>query len=467
VTISGASTEVRHFCEDYDEFAPGPTRERHRAQEVQRFVPPKPRPWLQNLTLIVNDVVGLTLGSFKFGPVRPVIPHDAVQKLRAIPPDAGNVLVGPHPGTHDPFLLYHLYRVAGKVPAAILMASESFYNRGWMKRAMMRSVGVMPVVRGRKNPEAVDYVTERLADGKWCGLFPEGEMYYSREVMPMEYGALRLAVEAAIKVRQRAARLGRRDVGQRPVLVTPFAHVYFFRNHERTLRETKDALTELEQRPEVFGKQQQGDLITRLRSVADRLLEYRAEQYGVPQEVWSGPDRFARADRLKTYVLEQLERRYQGAVAQGYVRRRALKVRMTIYEILGRSTGNVAETEALQLDLQKTRDIVMAVPFSRDYLNKYGDLEMWVEYLRRFRSVLKMPDPDLGSQEAIFRVMPSIDAHPLAAHYESLPSQDARMEFLFDKTDELRKSIQSGVDEICWAHPRSKMTPANDVPAKF
>lgn len=442
-----------YACDEYDS---RPARDQHKAQEVLTFSRPNPRPWVQRSAFIVNRVINLALGAFGMGRVKPVIPAQQIRKLRAIPAAAGNILVGPHPSTHDPFLMYHLYSVARRTPSGLLMASESFYRHGPLGRIFLRWLGAIPVARGRKNPQAIDYMTDRLAEGKWCGLFPEGEMCYSREVMPMEYGALRIAVEAALKVREQAKRERISRDHMTPVLITPFAHVYFFTNRKKTLLKTEKALEELEVRPEVFGRRQFGDLVHRLRAVADRLLEYKAKQYGVPKAIWDDPDRFERAKKLQKFVLENLEKKYRGHVYEGYERRRALKVRMDIFEMLRSKNLDDEQIESLEFDIQKTRDIVMTVPFSRDYLNRYGDLEMWVEYLRRFRSTLGMPESDLGPREVVFRIMPSIDVLEIAERYLELAAPEAQVEYLFDKTEELRSIIREGVEMISREHSTSE-----------
>jgi len=81
---------------------------------------------------------------------------------------------------------------------------------------------------------------EHLAKGWWGGIFPEGEVYFSREVMPMEYGAVRIAVEAALRIQSEAVRTNHRTENSRQMYVTPFAHVYFFSNPTWSKRKADD-----------------------------------------------------------------------------------------------------------------------------------------------------------------------------------------------------------------------------------
>jgi hypothetical protein len=316
----------------------------------------------------------------------------------------------------------------------------------------MRRLGVIPVARGRPNPEAIEYVVDRLCEGQWAGIFPEGDVYYSREVMPMEYGALRIAVEAALRL-SRAARGSSATHGLRPILITPFAHVYFFTNRALTARKVERAVGELERRQEVFGRLQSGSLIQRLGAIADRLIEHKALQYAAPRDAWQAPDRFERARKLQHWVLEDLERRYLGAVQTGYERRRAIHVRMRIYaRLTDVATDGVQRAVFLQ-DIQRTRDIILAAPFNPQYQLQHPDLETWVEHLRRYRVAVGLPDCDLGPQKAVFKILPSIDVRGIADAYREIPGERDRMEFLFRETETLRKIIQSGIDAICRANP--------------
>jgi 1-acyl-sn-glycerol-3-phosphate acyltransferase len=435
-----------------------PAAEQDRAAARLAYQPPVPSRLAQWVGFGINRVYNLALGRRSLGRMTPVFARADLALLRALPREAGNVLVGPHPGPHDSFLMYELYRRAHRRAAVFLVAAEAFYRESTIARALMRRLGVIPVARGRPNPEAIEYVVARLCEGQWAGIFPEGDVYYSREVMPMEYGALRIAVEAALRV-SRTEWAPRAGHGVRPILITPFAHVYFFTDRRLTERKVEQAVGELEQRKEVFGRVQPGPLIDRLAAIADRLIEHKAQQYGAPKDAWAAPDRFARARKLQHWVLEDLERRYLGAAQAGYERRRAIHVRMRIY---ARMTGDgVAEAQRTIFleDIQKTRDIILAAPFSPRYQLRHPDLETWAEHLRRYRISVGLPDCDLGPQKAVFKILPSVDAHNIAETYRAISSERDRMEFLFGETETLRKMIQSGIDAICHANP----TPAFPV----
>jgi len=431
----------------YEEYEPGEDRAKIVAEslhlrDVLSFEIPRSSMWFGKLAGLINRLYFLRLGEFRFGSVEPVLDPAEEAKLLAIPKDAGTLLVGPHPGPRDPHLMFYLFAKTGHIPAFFLMAAESYYAGFALRRWCLNRLGVVPVARGRRNPEAIRIMTEELSRGAWAGIFPEGDVYFSRQVMPMEYGALRIGVEAAIAATRESP--GR----PRPILVAPFAFAYFFVDPEKTKRRLRKALELLEERPEVYGRRSSGDVLDRLRGIAGKLLEYKASQYGVTQERWQDPDPFERGRKLQTAVLEDLETRYFGEHQDGFARRRAVKLRMHIFERLTKTDLAAAERDRLHQDVQKTRDVVLTVPFTRDYVAKYSDLEMWVEYLRRFQTVLGIKHYNFGPQRVIYKVLAPIDMHELARIFQAIGNVEKQRSFLFEQTELLRDVIQAGVDDV-------------------
>jgi hypothetical protein len=318
-------------------------------------------------------------------------------------------------------------------------------------------MGVIPVARGRANPEAVRCMVEHIVHGRWGGIFPEGEVYFSRNVMPMEYGAVRIAMDAALEIQRAAKEKGRTGSDLRSVFITPFAHVYLLSNPSLSIRRAGKALDEMDAHPMVRVAQAGGDLPARIRRVADRLLENKAGEYGIPRREWHSRDRFERTRRLQDAVLGRLENEYIGQCETGYARRRAMKVRMACFERLSESGLSVEEQKKIEKDVRKTRELILMTPFSRAYRVKYGDLEMWIEYMQRIRSALDMTPFNFGPQQAVYKVHSPIDVQPIAATYDSLASEDLRLSYLYERTEQLREIVQAGVDEICKDRKRVSM----------
>ncbi len=442
-----ASPFGRYEPDPYD-----PDPEKAAADLILTFKAPKPKPWLQRFLLAVNRTVFLP--AFKH--VEVVLPPSEVDRLRAIPGHAGNMLVAPHPDSLDGPIMFHLYHVAGKVPAGFFVASDALQKSTGLYRALLSLLGAVPVRRGKPNPEAIEYLTRRIAEGGWGGIFPEGAIYISRRVMPMEYGAVRIAIEAALKVQAAARSSGPQAL--RPIFITPYAHVYFHTDRQEMLRNMSQALHEIEALPDVFGQGRQGDLGGRLRDVAQRILESKARRYQIATDGWEALDLFERGERLQGRLLEQLEQKYRGGIGTGYARRRAMKVRMKIYERLAESSP--APKAELREDMQKTLDVVALISFDRAYVSTYGDMEMWGEFLRRFRDSVGMAEGPFGRRRAVVRVLKSKEVHEPAKAYEALPDEESRRAFLFRLTEDLRNEIQAAVDEICRENPPLRLAEA-------
>jgi Acyltransferase len=441
----------------HDQYDPISARNIRQAREIFRFQAPRYSDVARGIAYLANWLLQLRLGGSQHGTVIPILPASEIATLRAIPGGSGNILVGPHPGPVDPQLIFHLLGTVHDGPALFLMAAESYYRGGWLRRALFNRLGVIPVARGRKNPDAVRCMTEYLAQGWWGGIFPEGEVYFSREVMPMEYGAVRIAVEAALRIRSQALRANHRIDDFRAMYVTPFSYVYFFCNPTRSKRRADQALREIEAHPMIAIRDASGSIPTRLRSAADRLLENKAAEYGVPRDAWHCDDRFERVKRLQNAVLSRLETRYLGRHGSGYARRRAMDVRMACFERLANEQLSQQQRSNIEKDIQKTRELILMMPFTRAYRKKHGDLEMWIEYLRRFRSALNLRPFNFGKQEVRFKILQSVDMHPIAMKYESLAVEQDRQILLYSVTDSLRDIIQAGVDDICASRPVMRM----------
>jgi 1-acyl-sn-glycerol-3-phosphate acyltransferase len=431
----------------WDQYDSSPARRTGQFWKTLDFEAPRYSPLAWRIASAANRIFCLGFGGSAHGSITPILPESALAELRSIPQGAGNILVGPHPGPLDAHLMFHLLGAAHRGPAVFLMAAESYFGGTALRRSVLNRLGVIPVARGRKNPEAVRMMSELIASGWWGGIFPEGEVYFSRQVMPMEDGAIRIAIDAALDIQRMAEEEGQDSDLRRRVFLTPFAHVYFFKNPKQALRRAEKALRELEAHPMIAVSNPQGNLPTRLRRAADRLLENKADEYGVPREEWRDDDRFERTRKLQDAVLRRLEKDYLGQVGTGYVRRRASRVRMACFERL-------ADSEIPEL--------ILMTPFNRAYRESHNDLEMWVEYLCRFRSALDMPPFNFGPQIVEFRVRTPIDVHPMATEYRSLASDDDRLRYLYRKTEVVRERVQAGVDDISRAHGTMRIVEETD-----
>lgn len=448
-SVSGAPVLFGNKTIGYEPDRYDPNPEKTASEVILNFVEPKPKKWLQRIMLQWNRYVTLPLTKKVNVELSPV----ELKKLQAIPKDAGNMMVGPHPDMVDGSVMFYLYNAVNQVPAGFFMASEAIQKKNKYMRTLLNSVGAVSIVRGDSNPKAIDYLTDKIAHGGWGGIFPEGAIYTSRSVMPMEYGAIRIAIESALKVQEEAKAQEIPENKMRPMFMTPFSHVYFHTNLKKMQKRMEKDLQEVEAMPEVFGKAQSGPFVERMRKVARQILESRANRYHIPMNELEGADLYAQADKLQNILLEQVEQKYFGEVHSGYSRRRAMKVRTLIYKELADPQITPERKAELKEDIQKTLDIIALVAFDRTYLNKFNDIEVWGEFLRRFRDSVGLSYEPFGQRKAVVKVLPLKDMHPLAKHYAALSTPEEKQQYLFKLTEELRQEIQEGVNRICAENP--------------
>ena len=66
-----------------------------------------------------------------------------------------------------------------------------------IKKYFFKGLGVIPVDRKRKNPEVMDLSVKYLMDNRIIGLFPEGTINRTDDIiLPFKYGAVSMAKKA-------------------------------------------------------------------------------------------------------------------------------------------------------------------------------------------------------------------------------------------------------------------------------
>ena len=106
-----------------------------------------------------------------------------------IPKKGKIILAGNHTSKLDPLLLMsstnRCIHFLGKI--------ELFKGT---KKIFFKNVGIIPVDRKRKNPEAISLANKYLQDNKVIGIFPESTINKTKEIIiPFKYGAVKMAKE--------------------------------------------------------------------------------------------------------------------------------------------------------------------------------------------------------------------------------------------------------------------------------
>lgn len=110
--------------------------------------------------------------------------------LENIPKEESVILAGNHTSYFDPLLLMSTTNRCIHFLAKI----ELFKG---IKKIFFKNVGIIPVDRKRKNPEAINLANKYLLDNKVIGIFPETTINKTKDIiMPFKYGAVKLAKEA-------------------------------------------------------------------------------------------------------------------------------------------------------------------------------------------------------------------------------------------------------------------------------
>ena len=107
--------------------------------------------------------------------------------LDNIPNEGSLILTGNHTSYLDPLLLMSTTK------RCIHFLSKIELFKG-IKKYFFKNVGIIPVDRKRKNPEAINLANKYLMDNKVIGIFPEGTINRTKDViMPFKYGAVKMA----------------------------------------------------------------------------------------------------------------------------------------------------------------------------------------------------------------------------------------------------------------------------------
>ena len=110
--------------------------------------------------------------------------------LDNIPRDGAFILAGNHTSKLDALLL------VSSTKRCIHLLSKIELFKGF-KKHIFYGLGAIPVDRKRKNPEARDIANKYLMDNHVIGIFPEGTINRTDDIiMPFKYGAVSMAKKA-------------------------------------------------------------------------------------------------------------------------------------------------------------------------------------------------------------------------------------------------------------------------------
>ena len=106
-----------------------------------------------------------------------------------IPKTGSVILAGNHTSQLDPLLLM------SSTNRCIHFLAKIELFKG-IKKIFFKNLGIIPVDRSKKNPEAINLANKYLKDNKIIGIFPESTINKTKDIiMPFKYGAVKMAKE--------------------------------------------------------------------------------------------------------------------------------------------------------------------------------------------------------------------------------------------------------------------------------
>lgn len=107
--------------------------------------------------------------------------------IENIPTSKPIILAGNHTSKLDPLLLM------SSTNRCIHFLAKIELFKG-IKKIFFKNLGIIPVDRTRKNPEAINLANKYLFDNKVIGIFPESTINKTKNIiMPFKYGAVKMA----------------------------------------------------------------------------------------------------------------------------------------------------------------------------------------------------------------------------------------------------------------------------------
>lgn len=107
--------------------------------------------------------------------------------IENIPKNEAVILAGNHTSKLDPLLLM------SSTNRCIHFLAKIELFKG-IKRIFFKNLGIIPVDRSKKNPEAINMANEYLQNNMVIGIFPESTINKTKNIiMPFKYGAVKMA----------------------------------------------------------------------------------------------------------------------------------------------------------------------------------------------------------------------------------------------------------------------------------
>lgn len=285
---------------------------------------------------------------------------------RVLGGDRGVLITPNHPGSADPYILYHLAdRV--KSPFYFMTAWQLFWHIHPLGRLALQHHGAFSVDREGTDLRAYKQAVEVLSSSPYpLVIFPEGEVYHiSDRLTPFREGPATIALSAAKRAK-------------RPVVVVPAAMKYHYT--EDPTPELLRLMNALEE--EVFWRPRPDlPLGERIYRLAEGLLALKELEYFGHTASGDLPERIS---ALTDFVLSGLEKVHGGAPNDSTTPERIKTLRQRILKQMERLPEDDAGRKPYQDALDDLFLVVQLFSYPGDYVAEEPSIERIAETLDKF-----------------------------------------------------------------------------------
>jgi 1-acyl-sn-glycerol-3-phosphate acyltransferase len=350
------------------------------------------------------------------------------ERLReALGKDQALLIAPNHPGSGDPYAMYHLSDVAGR-PFYFMAAWELFAECRRLTRGILRLHGVFSVDRDGTDLNAFKRAVEVLKAGRYpLVIFPEGEVYHVNDrITPFREGPAAIALSTCRK-------------GDRPVAFVPVALKYHYL--EDPTPGLERVMEQLE-RQILWRPRTDEPLDRRIYCFAEAALGLKELEYTAATSTAPLPERVR---ELREFVLSRAEQR-QGLAAEGKsVPERIKAVRQRVRTRL----EELPPGDPARIDCDRDRDdvffCVQLFSYPGDYVEESPSIERIAETIDKFaEDVLGMRR---ASVCAARKIVVSV-GEPLPVDAGDRKTAGPKL------TRELEQRVQSLLDELATSQHR-------------
>lgn len=290
-----------------------------------------------------------------------------VERLRdALRKDQALLIAPNHPGSGDPYVMYHLSDQAGR-PFYFMAAWELFAECRRLTRGILRLHGVFSVDRDSTDLNAFKQAVDVLKAGRHpLVIFPEGEVYHVNDrITPFREGPAAIALTACRK-------------GDRPVAAVPVALKYYYL--EDPTPGLKRVMEQLE-RQILWRPRTDEPLDRRIYRFAEAALGLKELEYTGSTSTAPLPERVR---RLREVVLSRVERRHGLAVEGKSVPERIKAVRQHIRTQLEKLPPADPALAECDRDRDDVFFCVQLFCYPGDYVEESPSIERIAETIDKF-----------------------------------------------------------------------------------